>query len=583
MNTNRQTLHYYWQQTRKHRTSFLIALLCVPLASLLLDTILPLYLSKSIGALQQNNVEQVKQFLLIAGGISIVGILTNIIGFQSLIIHESRVRAKLVNSTLSKLIYKDQAFFARQKIGALTGKFIDFINAHVGLQDLLIMRTLTFIVNIVIGVGIIFTNSPLVALLVIGLIIILFVQIKISLKLRAPLRKERKRLIGEQNGAIADTISNSLTVKTFAHEQHELNETRTIAEKYQYAYNRDFRWMAIEGSLRLLLMSIIQIAAVGIMAYLYMNDRINLEIAVFVVLYLQRIAAQLFSLGEIINGYDRYFLQAAPMTEVLQEEDRIRDTPKAKELHVSDGEIRFDSVSYSYEDDRNAAVINDLSLTIAAGQKVGLIGRSGAGKTTLTKTLLRFDDISSGEIVIDGQNIQTVTQESLRQAISYVPQEPLLFHRSLRENIAYGNLAATDEQILEATKQAHAWEFVQKLPNGFDTIVGERGVKLSGGQRQRIAIARAILKDAPILILDEATAALDSESEKLIQDALETLMIGRTSIVIAHRLSTIAKLDRIVVLDSGKIIEDGTHRALLTKHGVYAKLWSHQSGGFIEE
>jgi ATP-binding cassette subfamily B protein len=197
--------------------------------------------------------------------------------------------------------------------------------------------------------------------------------------------------------------------------------------------------------------------------------------------------------------------------------------------------------------------------------------------------VLRFADLQGGSITIDGQDIAEVTQDSLHQSIAYVPQEAYLFHRSLRANIAYGNPSATDKQIMAAVKQANATEFVQKLPKGLDTIVGERGVKLSGGQRQRIAIARAILKDAPILVLDEATSALDSESEKLIQDALVTLMKGRTSIVIAHRFSTIAKLDRIVVLGDGEIAEQGTHAELLSNKGLYAKLWAHQSGGFIEE
>ena len=224
-----------------------------------------------------------------------------------------------------------------------------------------------------------------------------------------------------------------------------------------------------------------------------------------------------------------------------------------------------------------------MSLSIAGGERIGLAGLSGGGKTTLTKLLLRFADSNKGTITIDGQDITKVSQHSLRENIAYVPQEPYLFHRSLRENIAYGRQDATDQEIYTAIDQANARDFVDTLPDGLNTVVGERGVKLSGGQRQRIAIARAILKDAPILILDEATSALDSESEKLIQDALETLMSNKTSIVVAHRLSTIARLDRIIVLENGKIIEDGSHGKLLKEQGVYAKLWSHQSGGFIEE
>jgi ATP-binding cassette subfamily B protein len=228
-------------------------------------------------------------------------------------------------------------------------------------------------------------------------------------------------------------------------------------------------------------------------------------------------------------------------------------------------------------------LFDNFSLHVKPGERIGLVGHSGSGKTTLSRLLLRFSDIKSGEILIDDQNIAEVTQESLRRSIAYVPQEPMLFHRSLRENIAYGKINASDEDILKAARQANAIEFIEKLPEGLDTMVGERGVKLSGGQRQRIAIARAILKDAPILLLDEATSALDSESEKLIQDALEKLMKGRTSIVIAHRLSTIAKLDRIIVLDNGTISEQGSHAHLLEQKGTYSKLWSHQSGGFIEE
>jgi ATP-binding cassette subfamily B protein len=223
------------------------------------------------------------------------------------------------------------------------------------------------------------------------------------------------------------------------------------------------------------------------------------------------------------------------------------------------------------------------SLDIKPGERIGLVGRSGSGKTSLTKLLLRFNELDSGRIVIDGQDITKIKQGDLRKSIAYVAQEPYLFHRTIRENIAYGKPDASDQEVRLAAKQANALDFIDTMPNGLDTIVGERGIKLSGGQRQRIAIARAILKDAPILLLDEATSALDSESERLIQNSLDKLMKHRTSIVIAHRMSTISKLDRIVVLDDGKISEQGTHQELLDKHGIYAKLWQHQSGGFIEE
>ncbi len=244
--------------------------------------------------------------------------------------------------------------------------------------------------------------------------------------------------------------------------------------------------------------------------------------------------------------------------------------------------MQFDNVVFTH-DENDRALFDGFTLTINPGERVGLVGRSGSGKTSLTRLLLRFSDVDNGKILIDNQDISTVTQDDLHTAIAYVAQEPMLFHRSLRANIAYSKPTASDDEIRHAAKQANALDFIDKLPKGLDTLVGERGVKLSGGQRQRIAIARAILKDAPILVLDEATSSLDSETEKLIQDALAKLMKGRTSIVIAHRLSTIAKLDRIVVLDEGRIAEQGSHTELLGQKGIYAKLWSHQSGGFIEE
>ena len=557
-------------------------LFCIPLAALFLDLLLPYVLSMAVGTFATESREQLWQLLWQAAGIGILGVGLNLAGFQAAIWHESAVRKALVDSTLMKLLMKDQEFFANQKIGALTGKFIDFINGHVGLQDTFIVQTLRFILSFGIGVVIIFTHSSVMGALVLLLLVLLLIQVRLSIKLRASLRMARKDMVAELNGAAADIISNNLIVKTFAHEAYEQSAIAKLTSKYRAVYQKDFRWMSIEGSGRLFVMSAVQIIAIATMANLLFAGTLELGVAIFIVAYLQRVASQIFSLGELVNGYDKIFLQTAPMTEILMSDDAIVDSKHAKQLAVTEGEITLANLSYHYPDS-DEVVLQGLTLHIPAGQKVGIVGKSGSGKTTLTRLLLRFDDISKGKLTIDGQSLGDVSQQSLRQAIAYVPQEPLLFHRSLRENIAYGKLDATDAAIIRAAKQAHALEFIKKLPQGLDTIVGERGVKLSGGQRQRIAIARAILKDAPILVLDEATSALDSESEKLIQASLDTLMKGRTSLVIAHRLSTIAKLDRIIVLDQGNIIEDGTHTELLKKKGTYARLWNHQSGGFIEE
>lgn len=558
-------------------------LLLIPMGVLLIDTVLPYFLSQAIAGIASGNARDIQPFLWISAGIGLVGAIINFIGFRTMVHHEGAVMRRLRNTTFKSLINKDLTFFNNQKVGAMTSRYIDFIRAEIGLQDLFIIRTLGFILSVGGGILILTFESPLAAGIILLLIILLALQIRWSAKKRAPYRHERKTLIGEIHGTVADTLTNNLIVKTFANEKQEISTLNKQTKRFKTVYEKDFKFMAAEGSARVALMVAVQIIAIIIIASLTSSGSVSLATAIFTLAYLQRIGSQLFVLSDIINGYDQGFLDAAPMTEMLLEENSVVDVPQAKPLNINQPTINFDHVSYHYSDSTEN-VVTDVSLAIPAGQKIGLVGHSGAGKTTLTHLLLRFADVTEGAITIDSHDIRTVTQESLRKNIAYVPQEPMLFHRTLRENIAYGKPDATDEEIRIAAKQANAVDFIDQLPEGLDTLVGERGVKLSGGQRQRIAIARAILKDAPILILDEATSALDSESEKLIQDALEKLMKGRTSIVIAHRLSTIAKLDRIVVLDKGTIIEDGTHSELLKKkNGVYASLWSHQSGGFIEE
>lgn len=266
---------------------------------------------------------------------------------------------------------------------------------------------------------------------------------------------------------------------------------------------------------------------------------------------------------------------------IIRDPHDIVDSPQAISLSVSKGDIHFDKVSFNFDDDHS--IFHDKTTVIKGGEKVGLVGFSGSGKTTFANLILRHFDVWGGKILIDGHDIAEVTQDSLREQIALIPQDPALFHRTVMENLRFGSPDATYEQIIEASKKAHCHEFIMKLPEGYDTIVGERGAKLSGGQRQRIAIARAILKNAPILILDEATSALDSLTEKYIQDSLKTLMKNRTAIVIAHRLSTLADMDRILVFKDGKIVEEGTHRALLKKGGHYAALWKMQAGGFLPE
>ena len=410
---------------------------CVPLAALFLDLLVPYILSMAVGTFATGDKALLAQLLWTATGVGLIGVSLNLTGFQFAVWHESAVRKALVDTTLMKLLLKDQDFFSNQKIGSLTGKFIDFINGHDSLQGVVIFQALRFLLSFGVGVVIIFLHSPIMGGIVLLLLVMLLTQVRLSIKLRAPLRMARKNMIAELNGATADVISNNLTVKTFAHEKHERQSIARLAEKYRKVYVKDYRWMSIEGSSRLLVMTSVQIITIAIMAQLLFAGKLELGVAVFIVAYLQRVASQIFSLGELVNGFDKIFLQTAPMTEILLSSDRITDVPHATQLHVTRGAIALSNLSYHYPDS-NEEVLQNLNLAIPAGQKVGIVGKSGSGKTTLTKLLLRFDDITAGSLAIDGQELREVSQQSLRSAIAYVPQEPLLFHRSLRENISYG-------------------------------------------------------------------------------------------------------------------------------------------------
>ncbi|MEX2028311.1 MAG: ABC transporter ATP-binding protein, partial [Candidatus Curtissbacteria bacterium] len=313
---------------------------------------------------------------------------------------------------------------------------------------------------------------------------------------------------------------------------------------------------------------------------LWYSGELTLGTFVLIQTYMVTIFLILWNLGRSLSKAVKSLTEMQEVIDIFDIVPDILDPKKPEPLKIGLGRIVFNNVSFTYQE--GSDVLDDFNLDISSGERVGLVGHSGAGKSTITKLILRFADIMQGSITIDGQDIKNITQNDLRSVVSYIPQESILFHRTIGENIAYGRPSATQEEIIAAAKSAHADEFISNLPRGYDTMVGERGVKLSGGERQRVAIARAMLKNAPILVLDEATSSLDSVSEHYIQDAFNELMKGKTTIVIAHRLSTIQKMDRIIVLENGRIAEEGTHKELLDKGGVYANLWSHQTGGFLE-
>lgn len=387
-------------------------------------------------------------------------------------------------------------------------------------------------------------------------------------------------------GRIVDSYTNIQTVKLFSHSQRETQYAEQGMKGFLNTVYRQMRLVtgfdvAVEISNYILVFSV---AALSI--YLWLDSAISVgAIAIAVSLALRVNGMSMWIMWEVGALFENMGTVVDGMKTLSKPID-IKDKPGAKDLVVTEGGIHFDNVSFHYGE--NKGVISHLDLNIKPGEKVGLVGRSGAGKSTLVNLLLRFHDVEDGSIKIDGQNILEVTQDSLRSKIGMVTQDTSLLHRSIRDNILYGNPDATEEDLLKATKQAHAHEFIETLTDpfgnvGYDAQVGERGVKLSGGQRQRIAISRVLLKDAPLLVLDEATSALDSEVEAAIQESLNELMQGKTVIAIAHRLSTIAQMDRLIVLDKGSIVEQGSHQELIANNGIYAQLWAHQTGGFIAE
>lgn len=488
----------------------------------------------------------------------------------------------LYNQIVSHLSQQSLGFHANRFGGSLvsqatklTGSFERFWNTII----FEVVPVTTSVITATVVLGFIFWQYAVV-LAVMSVVFALFVFV--TSRFLARLTTKEAQASSAMSGRLADIITNVMTVKSHGAEEQELKAANKLADVWRARSLDEMRGFLKISTGYSSMIVIINLLAIITAVWASEHHLISIGTVYLAVTYTLTVARQLWEINGIMRGYNRVLGDAHDMAEILSLQPEIKDTHSA-ELSVKKGIITIDHIRFAHENSENNVLFDDFSLMIPAGQKVGLVGHSGSGKTTLTRLLLRFSDLDSGTITIDGQDIGKVTQASLRRAISYVPQEPLLFHRSLRENIAYGRPDATDEEIYHAAKQAHALEFIETLPQKFDTMVGERGVKLSGGQRQRIAIARAILKDAPILVLDEATSALDSESERLIQDALKQLMKGRTSLVIAHRLSTISKLDRIVVLENGRIIEDGSHQALLEQKGSYARLWSHQSGGFIEE
>ena len=383
------------------------------------------------------------------------------------------------------------------------------------------------------------------------------------------------------SGHVADSLANMDTIRAFAAEDREAAEHKSRVADQRRKTLRSWDYENLRIDTLVAPMSVLTNAFGLLLAISLGAGQHGIEAIVVTFTYYFNATQIMFDFNQIYRQMESALTEAAQFTELLLTPPAMADPVAPEPLRPQASDVRFERVRFAHAG--GPPLFTGLDITVPAGTKLGLVGRSGGGKTTLTRLLLRMMDVDDGQILIGGQDISKVRQSDLRSLIAYVPQDPAMFHRTLRDNIAFARPEATDAEIRQAAQAAHVTEFAEALPDGFDTMVGERGVKLSGGQRQRVALARAILRDAPILLLDEATSALDSESEALVQQALWRLMQGRTALVVAHRLSTVARMDQLVVLDHGQIAEKGTHQELLRRDGIYARLWQHQSGGFLDD
>lgn len=580
-----RTVHrLFWRAMLHTRLYFALTVLCHAPAFLILNVLVPLEVAYGIEAIITRHFDQLGHY---AWAILILTVIANIIlaigtwaSNRNGVYGGSFVQRRVFTNYLNK----DFDFYGSNYIGALGSQAARIRDAFTDYNRIALFDIPRTLIMIVASLTVIAIKSPLLALVSAAcMIVVLSINILFS-----AYRLKYRRLVSQASSALAgvlgDALSHGTAVKSFAKESYEEQRLAKPLDHWEKMQLKSWDLFTPQGFSRNILLAITMSLLLVISARLYKDGSISIAIIALVQLYVIRLINVTYDISEIIKQYETVMSSAHQPVATMLVPITIIDPASPQRLAGKNSfGIKFENVTYHYpEAAKNADAIGGFSLTIQKGEKVGLIGYSGGGKTTITKLLLRFMDVSNGIISIDGIDVRQIKQTDLRNVVAYVPQEPLLFHRSIRENIAYGRPNASLRAIEKAAKTAYVDEFVQGLPRGYDTMVGERGVKLSGGQRQRVAIARALLKDAPILVLDEATSSLDSQSEQYIQQALWKLMENRTAIVIAHRLSTIQRMERIVVMDQGKIVQIGTHRQLLAdKSGIYAKLWAHQSDGYL--
>ncbi|HSR88978.1 MAG TPA: ABC transporter ATP-binding protein [Candidatus Udaeobacter sp.] len=578
------TLKIFWQEVRKHGISGFIVVAGIVSASAA-AAITPIYFKKIFDILTQSETKaalapqilHVLSIIVLIEGIAWISwrLATFFVSY-----FQSSIMAGLSDACFKYLHKHSFSFFNNTFVGSLVKKVNRFTRSFEDITD----RIFFNIIQLAVSIGLILfvlTKRNLKLGLGVALWLLIFFAINlIFTKFKSRYDLERSEADSKATGLLADTITNNVNVKLFGGYLREIkNFAKAVGEVKRLRW---FSWNLtnIYEAVQSLLTTALEIGSIYLAIQLWKENILTVGDFVLIQSYVFIVVHQSWDFGRVIQHIYEDLAEAEEMTEILSEPHEITDIANAKNLKLSEGKVEFKDVNFYYHETRR--ILHKFNLTIAPKEKIALVGPSGAGKTTIIKLLLRMHDVSGGKILIDNQEISKVTQESLWQNLSMVPQDPILFHRTLLENIRYGKPSASKEEVIKAAKLAHCHEFIKDLPEDYNTYVGERGVKLSGGERQRVAIARAILHNAPILILDEATSSLDSESEKLIQDALNVLIQGKTVLVVAHRLSTIMKMDRIIVIKDGKIAEEGTHTELLKNPGIYEKLWKVQAGGFID-
>jgi len=589
MSTTKKTLRNILYAIKPYRILFLIGIIGPVIAVMAQDIVAPFIISRAFNKLQSAYASSlplssidIRPYILAFIASMVVGLVVWRLQGFTVWKMEIKLQRDQYLKIFNHLQHLGVKFHADNFGGALVSQTNKYVSASERLIDELVWSIIPGVTALVASLVVLSIVSYKYAIIMFVVICLYVAVMSWRVKKQFPYNRIESEADTARTAALADAVTNVSTIRAFAKEKHEFKRFTKSTNKAYKAYDtlavitlkNDTLSHTMTNSLRTIAFAFGLIAVVSFEA--------NAGVLYLAVAYTTSIVDRLWAFTRVVRNINRSLGDAAQMTEILELEPEIKDPEKPEKDLIHRGSIEFKNVSFGHKG-TSKVLFKDLNLRIKQGEKIGLVGPSGGGKTSLTSLIMRFNDISAGEILIDGQNIAKIIQSDLRDHISYVPQEPLLFHRSIKENIGYGQTDASQRVIEGVAKMAHAHEFIVNLPNGYDTLVGERGVKLSGGQRQRVAIARAILKNAPILVLDEATSALDSESEVLIQDALWKLMERRTALVIAHRLSTIQKMDRIIVLEGGKIAEEGSHNELLRNDGIYAKLWAHQSGGFLED